>query len=66
MISSSTWRPQKLTNSAKGMSEANLSCQQTAGLFVDDGYFGGGDFETDEFVARVEVEMNFEAGRGGF
>ena len=35
-------------------------------LFADDGYFGGGDFEADEFVAGVEIEMDFEVGGGGF
>ena len=35
-------------------------------LFADDGYFGGGDFETDEFVSGVEVEKDFEVGGVGF
>jgi hypothetical protein len=35
-------------------------------LFTDDGYFGGGDFEADEFVGGVEVEKDFEVGGGGF
>ena len=35
-------------------------------LFADDGYFGGGDFEADEFVAGVEVEVDFDVGGGGF
>jgi hypothetical protein len=35
------------------------------GLFADDGYFGGGDFEADEFVGGVEVHMDFEVGGGG-
>jgi len=35
-------------------------------LFADDGYFGGGDFETDEFVGGIEIEMDFEVGGGGF
>jgi len=35
-------------------------------LFPDDGYFGGGDFETDEFVSGVEVEKDFEVGGVGF
>ena len=36
------------------------------GLFADDSYFGGGDFEADESVAGVEVEKNFEIGGVGF
>ncbi len=35
-------------------------------LFADDGYFGGGDFEAHEFVGGVEIEKDFEVGRGGF
>jgi len=35
-------------------------------LFTDDGYFGGGDFEADQFVGGVEVEKDFEVGGGGF
>jgi hypothetical protein len=34
-------------------------------LFADDGYFGGGDFEADEFVSGVEVEKNFDVEGGG-
>jgi len=32
------------------------------GLFADDGYFGGGDFEVDKSVAGVEVQVDSDVG----
>jgi hypothetical protein len=44
----------------------NYAAMGLPGLFADDGYLGGGDFEADEFMAGVEVEKDFEVRSGCF
>jgi hypothetical protein len=70
MISSSTWRPKKLTNNAKGMSEANFAGKWSSADSWNSSRasscLGGRDFEAHELVAGVEVEMDFKVGGGGF
>src|SRR5258707_12613674 len=60
-----TWRINAVAGKVKYCGVLEQQRGKQVVLFADDGYFGGGDFESDEFVGGVGVEKDFEVGGVG-